>query len=208
MTVRNEGHDRHGQDFRRRALAARARRLRDAARRRSDRGGRARPEALGPGGPDRSVPVRNRSRRRTLTFEGRRYPFTLLGELNGLGALSGIEGAGAVYNLADVSKFAGAYIQGGPPVSVGSLPGEIWLRNTNGVIIRLSGLQTELRSARAVTRSSCGSAADAQACRGGVAVRRSSPNRHQACIVGRLVSTERSGTGAPMDMNVSETAMA
>lgn len=80
----------------------------------------------------------------TLTFEGRRYPFTLVGELNGLGALSGIEGAGAVYNLKDVSKFAGAYIQGGPPVSVGSLPGEIWLRNANGVIVRLSGLQNGL----------------------------------------------------------------
>jgi len=77
----------------------------------------------------------------TLTFAGRRYPFTLAGELNGLGALSGIEGAGDVYNLTDASKFAGAYIQGGPPVSVGSLPGEIWLRNTNGVIIRLTGLQ-------------------------------------------------------------------
>jgi hypothetical protein len=74
----------------------------------------------------------------TLTFAGRRYPFTLTGELNGLGALSGIQGAGVVYNLTDVSKFAGAYIQGGPPVSVGSLPGEIWLGNANGVIIRLS----------------------------------------------------------------------
>lgn len=77
----------------------------------------------------------------TLTFNGRRYPFTLTGELNGLGALSGIQGEGAVYNLADVSKFAGAYIQGSPPLSLGSLPGEIWLKNTNGVIIRLTGLQ-------------------------------------------------------------------
>ena len=55
-----------------------------------------------------------------LTFKGRRYPFTLTGELNGLGALSGIEGAGDVYNLRDVSQFAGAYIQGAPPLSVGS----------------------------------------------------------------------------------------
>jgi hypothetical protein len=75
-----------------------------------------------------------------LTFRGRRYPFTLTGELNGLGALSGIQGAGDVYNLRDVSQFAGAYIQGAGPLAVGSLPGEIWLKNTNGVIIRLSGL--------------------------------------------------------------------
>jgi len=77
----------------------------------------------------------------TLTFNGRSYPFTLAGELNGLGALSGIEGAGDVYNLRDVSQFAGAYIQGAGPLAVGSLPGEIWMKNTNGVIIRLRGLQ-------------------------------------------------------------------
>ena len=76
-----------------------------------------------------------------LTFRGRQYPFTLIGELNGLGALSGIEGAGEVYDLRDVSQFAGAYIQGAGPLAVGSLPGEIWLKNTNGVIIRLAGQQ-------------------------------------------------------------------
>ena len=77
----------------------------------------------------------------TLTFKGRNYPFTLTGELNGLGALSGIQGAGDVYNLKDVSQFAGAYIQGAAPLAAGSLPGEIWLKNTSGVIIRLSGQQ-------------------------------------------------------------------
>ena len=77
----------------------------------------------------------------TLTFQGRRYPFTLTGELNGLGALAGIQGAGDVYNLKDVSQFAGAYIQGAGPLAVGSLQSEIWLKNTNGVIIRLHGLQ-------------------------------------------------------------------
>ncbi|HXZ16907.1 MAG TPA: hypothetical protein VEH77_13185 [Roseiarcus sp.] len=77
----------------------------------------------------------------TLTFEGRKYPFTLIGGLNGLGALSGIEGAGEVYNLRDVSQFAGAYIQGAIPASLGAAPTEIWLKNTNGVIIRLRALQ-------------------------------------------------------------------
>lgn len=77
----------------------------------------------------------------TLSFQGRRYPFTLTGELNGLGALAGIQGAGDVYNLRDVSHFAGAYIQGAGPLAVGSLPGEIWLKNTAGVIIRLHGQQ-------------------------------------------------------------------
>ncbi len=77
----------------------------------------------------------------TLTFRGRRYPFTLTGELNGLGAIAGIEGAGDVYNLRDVSQFAGAYIQGAGPLTLGSVPGEIWLKNANGVIIRLAGRQ-------------------------------------------------------------------
>ncbi len=79
--------------------------------------------------------------RGTLTFQGRNYPFTLTGELNGLGALAGIQGAGDVYNLRDVSQFAGAYIQGAGPLVVGSVPSEIWLKNTNGVIIRLHGRQ-------------------------------------------------------------------
>ena len=77
----------------------------------------------------------------TLTFHGRQYPFTLAGELNGLGAISGIQGAGDVYNLRDVSQFAGAYIQGAGPLALGSAPGAIWLKNANGVIIRLAGQQ-------------------------------------------------------------------
>jgi hypothetical protein len=77
----------------------------------------------------------------TLTFQGRTYPFTLAGELNGLGAISGIEASGEVYNLRDVSQFSGAYRQGGIPLSLGSAPGELWLKNTNGVIIRMTGLQ-------------------------------------------------------------------
>ena len=77
----------------------------------------------------------------TLTFKGRQYPFTLTGELNGLGALAGIEGACDVYNLKDVSHFAGAYIQGAGPLTVGSVPGEIWLKNASRVIIRLAGRQ-------------------------------------------------------------------
>ncbi len=76
-----------------------------------------------------------------LTVGGRTYPFTMTGELNGLGAISGIEAAGEVFNLKDVSQFAGAYIQGSIPASLGSARTEIWMKNANGVIIRLHGLQ-------------------------------------------------------------------
>jgi hypothetical protein len=76
----------------------------------------------------------------TLRFRGGSYPFTMVGELVGLGALSGIEAAGEVYNLHDLSQFSGAYIQGAAPLAVGSLPGEVWLRNNHGVVMRLTGL--------------------------------------------------------------------
>ena len=76
-----------------------------------------------------------------LTFRSRSYPFTMIGELIGLGAISGIEAAGEVYNLRDLSQFSGAYIQGAAPLAAGSLPGEIWLRNNHGVVMRLAGLE-------------------------------------------------------------------
>jgi hypothetical protein len=76
----------------------------------------------------------------TLTLRGRTYAFTMIGELIGLGALSGIEARGEVYNLRDLSQFSGAYIQGAPPLAAGSLPGEVWLRNNHGVVMRLTGL--------------------------------------------------------------------
>lgn len=78
----------------------------------------------------------------TLTFRGQNHPFTILGSLNGLGALSSIQGAGEVYNLRDLAEFGGAYVQGATPVSLGAAPGEIWLKNTYGVIIRLRGVQS------------------------------------------------------------------
>ena len=115
--------------------------MRVASRSDPDRRRHSRPRAFRQGGDDAGVPVRHGYRGGTLTFHGRQYPFTLTGELNGLGAISGIQGAGDVYNLRDVSQFAGAYIQGAGPLALGSAPGEIWLKNANGVIIRLAGQQ-------------------------------------------------------------------
>ena len=81
----------------------------------------------------------------TLTFRGRTYSFSLIGQLIGLGAISHLEATGVVYNLRDVSQFSGAYIQGTGPLAVSmAAPGEIWLQNNNGVVIRLSGYQTGL----------------------------------------------------------------
>ena len=78
----------------------------------------------------------------TLTFKGKTYPFTLVGELIGPGALSTLQASGDVYKLDDLSKFSGAYIQGTGRLAVStSATGEIWLRNNNGVVMRLTAAQ-------------------------------------------------------------------
>ena len=81
----------------------------------------------------------------TLAFKGRTYPFTLVGELIGVGAIAHLEAAGEVYGLKDISQFPGAYVQGTGPLAVSaSAPGEIWLGNNNGVVMRLHGFQSGL----------------------------------------------------------------
>jgi hypothetical protein len=80
-----------------------------------------------------------------LTFKGRTYPFTLVGSLIGLGALSTMQASGEVYKLSDVSQFSGPWIQGTGSLAVTTkAAGEIWLENRNGVIMRLSAAQAGL----------------------------------------------------------------
>jgi hypothetical protein len=80
-----------------------------------------------------------------LTFKRRTYPFTLLGSLTGPGALSNLNAAGEVYKLRDLSEFSGAYIQGTGRLAVStSGTGDLWLKNNNGVVMRLTGVQTGL----------------------------------------------------------------
>jgi hypothetical protein len=43
----------------------------------------------------------------SLNVRGRTYPFTLIGSLVGLGAISTMQATGDVYNLHDVSQFSG-----------------------------------------------------------------------------------------------------
>jgi hypothetical protein len=80
-----------------------------------------------------------------LIFKGRTYPFTLTGQLIGLGALSTLQASGDVYKLTDVSQFSGPYIQGSGPLAVSVRgAGELWLKNRNGVIMRLTAAQAGL----------------------------------------------------------------
>ena len=78
----------------------------------------------------------------TLAFRGRTYPFTLIGSLNGVGALATTQASGEVYKLSDVSQFPGAWIQGNGNLVVSTLAnGELWLQNNHGVVMRLSAQQ-------------------------------------------------------------------
>jgi hypothetical protein len=78
----------------------------------------------------------------TLTFRGRTYPFTLIGSLNGVGAISTTQASGEVFKLGDPSQFSGAWIQGNGNLAVSTLAnGELWLENRNGVIMRLNAQQ-------------------------------------------------------------------
>ena len=81
----------------------------------------------------------------TLAFRGRSYPFTLIGSLIGLGAISTMQASGEVYHLNDVSQFSGPSIQGTGSLAITTRAnGEIWLENRNGVVMRLSAAQAGL----------------------------------------------------------------
>lgn len=80
-----------------------------------------------------------------LAFRGRSYPFTLIGSLIGLGAISTMQASGEVYRLNDVSQFSGPWIQGTGSLAITTRAnGEIWLENRNGVVMRLSAAQAGL----------------------------------------------------------------
>jgi hypothetical protein len=87
-----------------------------------------------------------------LTFRGAAYPFTVLGTAIGPGAIAGLSASGTVYNLRDPSQFSGSFLQGTGGLAVAAsltpLPGEIWLKNNNGVVLRLQAEQTGLALTR------------------------------------------------------------
>ena len=90
-----------------------------------------------------------------LTYKGKTYPFKVSGFSLGanIGA-SKLAAAGEVYDLADVSKFAGTFTKLESSITLGGGVGGTVLKNENGVIMRLKstseGLQLNL-SASGVT---------------------------------------------------------
>ena len=74
----------------------------------------------------------------TLTHEGRSYPFRIGGLGVGGFGVSSIDARGTVYNLSDVESFAGVYGNarlGATAADKGK--GRLWLKNTNGVVLKL-----------------------------------------------------------------------
>jgi hypothetical protein len=75
-----------------------------------------------------------------LTFEGKKYPFKIGGM--SLGANIGISkfsAVGDVYDMTDVSQFAGIYARLSDSVALGGGVGNMTLKNQNGVIMTLKG---------------------------------------------------------------------
>jgi hypothetical protein len=78
----------------------------------------------------------------TLTFQGRPYPFQLVGGVTGGAGAADTKANGEVYGLHKISDFKGLYTQssGGPGLSM-SGASDLWLRNAAGVVLHLKGTQ-------------------------------------------------------------------
>ncbi|MBL8710234.1 MAG: hypothetical protein JNL25_13650 [Rhodospirillaceae bacterium] len=74
----------------------------------------------------------------TLAFNGGQYEFTIGGlGVGGIG-ISKMKATGTVYNLKNVDDFDGAYVQARYGMAVGGAGGgELWLQNTDGVVLQL-----------------------------------------------------------------------
>ena len=82
--------------------------------------------------------------RGTLEYQGRTYPFKVVGTVAGPGGgLEKISASGPVYMLASVSDFAGRYTQSTGKAGLSSSgSSDLWLENSAGVIMHLEGSNT------------------------------------------------------------------
>jgi hypothetical protein len=79
----------------------------------------------------------------TLNFQGRSYSFKLAGGVTGGGGASNTEAYGEVYNLRNLSDFAGLYTQSSGGIGLDtSTRSDLWLRNSAGVVMHLTGSQS------------------------------------------------------------------
>jgi hypothetical protein len=72
-----------------------------------------------------------------LSFKGKDYPFSVEGLSLVDWGISKVNATGDVYNLTDVSKFAGTYVAAEAGLTLAGGMGGMVLRNSNGVVIHL-----------------------------------------------------------------------
>ena len=85
----------------------------------------------------------------TLHFQGKSYRFTVGGLGIGGFGVSKMQATGDVYDLKEVRQFAGAYGQARYGMAVGDKStGELWLQNTNGVLLSLKARRTGVAVSR------------------------------------------------------------
>ncbi len=78
-----------------------------------------------------------------LAFNGKSYPFKLLGTVVGPGSISKVSVTGDVYKLDDLSQFSGVWVEGTGAIGLETAKtGDLWLENKAGVIMHLTGAQT------------------------------------------------------------------
>jgi hypothetical protein len=76
-----------------------------------------------------------------LTYNGKKYPFSVQGlEVLGVG-YSEVKAEGTVYNLSQLADFEGVYASGEASATAGSGLSTVTMRNPNGVVISLRTLQ-------------------------------------------------------------------
>lgn len=72
-----------------------------------------------------------------LQYEGNNYPFKISGlKVGGLG-VSKISAVGQVYDLFDLSQFAGTYVAGDYGITLGGGVGGVVMKNENNVYMRI-----------------------------------------------------------------------
>ena len=81
----------------------------------------------------------------TLQFQGKSYRFSIGGLGVGGFGLSKMQATGDVYNLRELRQFKGAYGQARYGAVAGDKStGQLWLQNTNGVLLSLQARRTGL----------------------------------------------------------------
>jgi hypothetical protein len=72
-----------------------------------------------------------------LTFKGKEYPFTIDGLSVVDWGISRVSAVGDVYNLTDVSKFAGTYLAAEAGFTLAGGAGGMTMRNSEGVVMNV-----------------------------------------------------------------------